>query len=136
MITNLIKAPLTRDEINNLTDLFEHTFIYYCNHPEKIDSIEAQNYFANLNTVVGLSLTTVLAQHDLILVVKELINQFMQYHPFYQYPEQTKTLAYTVVSLICCSTDLLQDLVYPFYGNDFLKALEGCIKHMDTKLSR
>lgn len=134
MMKTQMKIPLSKTEIDNLTKLFEQTFDYYCNHPEKIDSIEAQSYIINLNTVVGLSLTTVLAQQDLILAAKELINQFMQHHPFYQYSEQTKMLAYTVVSLVCCSTDLLPDLGYPSYGKDMLEALEGCIKHMNTKL--
>lgn len=134
MMKNQIEIPLTQADTNNLTDLFEQTFDYYCNHPEKIDSIEAQNYMKNLNTVVGLSLTTVLAQQDLFLAAKELINQFMQHYPFYQYSEQAKMLAYNVVSLVCCSTDLLPDLGYPSYGKDLLEALGGCIKHMNTKL--
>jgi hypothetical protein len=133
MIKSIINIPLTQDEIKSLTSLFENTFSFYCTHPEKIDSIEAQNYIITLNTVVGLSLTIILAQQDLISEMKELINQFMYYHPFYQYPNQTILLASAITSLVCCSTDLLQDLRYPPYYKDFIEALEECIRHMDTK---
>ncbi len=127
---HVLKIPFKPADIAQLVELFGKTFQYYCHHPGKISRVDAQGFLTHLNTVVGLSLTTILAQQDLIAVIRKLVNRYLRYYPFYQHPKKSKLLASTVVDLVCCGTDLLQDIGKAYYGHDLLRALEQCIMHM------
>ncbi len=52
---HVLKIPFKPAEIAQLADL------NYCHHPGKISRVDAQEFLTHLNTVVGLSLTTILA---------------------------------------------------------------------------
>ncbi len=110
MKNHVPKIPYKPAEIAQLADLFGKTFQYYGHHPGKISRVDAQEFLTHLNTVVSLSLTTILAQQDLIAVIRKLVNRYLRYYPFYQYPQKSKLLASTVVDLVCCGTDLLLDI--------------------------
>ncbi len=129
-----LDKPWTSRELRALTHFFAAALGFYMNHPEQVETASAQDFIRDLNTLVGLSSTVVLVQQELLRPVKTLLNRWWRYQPFYQHPKQIKALASAVVSLAACSSDLMRDVGYPAYSDDWEQALRGCIHHGVSEL--
>src|SRR6266481_430667 len=127
---SLTTPPWSRNEISDLTCLFEESFRFHYNNAVIATTPSVQNYLKAIRTVVGLGFAATLVQNDLTLFIQRLVNKFIRYQNFYNHPEHIQKLASTLVSLISCSSDFFHDLDHPSYGDAFEQALAHCLQHM------
>ena len=90
------------------------------------------DYQLELNTLMGLGLTAILAEGSRIWSNRPHFATFLRYRDFTQHTDKLEQLSHAIASIICNSIYPFKKLGLPLYYDSFVTALVNTLKSPDS----